>query len=75
MNGIPLSHRIQLPRTCRSIWSHLLVLLAAVGMSSSSGAVAADSPTLRVLCYNIHYGQGTDGKYDVERLARVISRA
>lgn len=28
--------------------------------------------TIRVLCYNIHYGQGTDGKYDVERLANVI---
>ena len=29
--------------------------------------------TIRVLCYNIHYGQGTDGTYDVERLARVIN--
>ncbi len=27
---------------------------------------------LRVLCYNIHYGQGNDGVYDVERLAEVI---
>lgn len=27
---------------------------------------------LRVLCYNIHYGLGTDGKYDVARLAEVI---
>jgi len=27
---------------------------------------------LRVLCYNIHYGQGTDGVYNVERLATVI---
>lgn len=30
--------------------------------------------TLRILCYNIHYGQGNDGKYDVERLANVIKR-
>ncbi len=29
---------------------------------------------LRVLCYNIHYGQGNDGKYDIERLAGVIAR-
>ncbi|MFG0261542.1 MAG: endonuclease/exonuclease/phosphatase family protein [Novipirellula sp. JB048] len=26
-----------------------------------------------MLCYNIHYGQGTDGEYDVPRLARVIA--
>lgn len=28
--------------------------------------------SLRVLCYNIHYGQGNDGVYDLERLAKVI---
>ena len=38
--------------------------------------VADEKPhTLRVLCYNIHYGQGTDGRYDLERLAAVISQA
>ena len=31
--------------------------------------------TIRVLCYNIHYGQGTDGIYDVERLAKVINQS
>lgn len=30
---------------------------------------------LRVLCYNIHYGQGNDGEYDLERLAEVIKKA
>ena len=30
--------------------------------------------TIRVLCYNIHYGQGTDGIYDIERLAKVINQ-
>ena len=29
---------------------------------------------IRVLCYNIHYGQGTDGVYDVARLAEVIKK-
>ena len=33
------------------------------------------SDSLRVLCYNIHDGQGTDGKYDIERLAKVIQEA
>ncbi len=34
----------------------------------------AANETIRVLCYNIHYGQGTDGIYDVERLAKVINQ-
>ena len=42
-------------------------------------AAAADrchaNDSIRVLCYNIHYGQGTDGKYDIERLAKVIKQA
>ena len=39
-------------------------------------ALNADEPAkLRVLCYNIHYGQGMDGKYDIERLAEVINRS
>lgn len=38
-------------------------------------ATAAEGPaTLRVLCYNIHYGQGMDGRYDVARLAEVIRK-
>jgi endonuclease/exonuclease/phosphatase family metal-dependent hydrolase len=36
---------------------------------------AAEPSRLRVLCYNIHYGQGTDGKYDLQRLADVIKSA
>lgn len=31
--------------------------------------------TLRVLSYNIHHGEGTDGKIDLPRLARVIRAA
>ena len=37
--------------------------------------LSADEPAptpLRVLCYNIHFGQGMDGNYDLERLAKVI---
>jgi endonuclease/exonuclease/phosphatase family metal-dependent hydrolase len=53
----------------RSTFAVLTVL--AVSLLSRS-ASAAEPETLRVLCYNIHYGQGTDGKYDVARLAKVI---
>ena len=30
-------------------------------------------PLLRVLTYNIHHGEGTDGVFDYQRLARVIN--
>ncbi len=31
--------------------------------------------TVRVLTYNIHHGEGTDGKLDLERIAKVIREA
>lgn len=46
---------------------------AAVGLGAATISAAADESTdLRVLCYNIHFGQGMDGEYDLERLAKVI---
>lgn len=51
------------------------VLLPALALAMtllSCPGWAAEPQTLRVLCYNIHYGQGTDGNYDVPRLAKVI---
>ena len=51
------------------IKSLLLFALAAVSCA------AVEPPQLRVLCYNIHYGQGMDGEYDIARLAEVIKAA
>lgn len=55
---------------------HLASYLLAVFILSSIFELqvqGADPPhQLRILCYNIHYGQGNDGKYDVARLADVI---
>jgi endonuclease/exonuclease/phosphatase family metal-dependent hydrolase len=52
----------------------LLLLLAA--LLAVPGLVRAAEPaTLRVLCYNIHYGQGMDGVYDIPRLAKAIQAA
>lgn len=34
-----------------------------------------DPATIRVLCYNIHWALGTDGKYDIARIARVIKES
>lgn len=49
----------------------LATLLIALAVSLQS-AFAEMPHTLRVLCYNIHYGQGMDGQYDIQRLADVI---
>ena len=51
----------------------LAQLVFALTVLVSSSHVSAES--LRVLCYNIHYGQGNDEVYDLERLASVIKRA
>lgn len=54
-----------------------LLLLAGIFVASFATArpAGAQEGTLRILCYNIHYGQGNDGVYDVERLAAVIKAA
>lgn len=50
-----------------------LALIAAAGCRSES--VRPQSPqTLRVLTYNIHHGEGTDERFDYDRLAGVIKR-
>lgn len=57
-------------QTSRFRWTHLLPTLVVTMITA---AVAAEEPgTLRVLCYNIHYGQGNDGEYNLQRLADVI---
>lgn len=49
-------------------------VLCIVSLLSPCAQATEKTDTLRVLCYNIHYGQGTDGKYDITRLAKVIER-
>ena len=54
------------------------VTLAALGFALlvSPHAESAEPPRqLRVLCYNVHWCKGTDGKYDVARVADVIRKA
>ena len=48
------------------------ICLAALLLCSFLGSRGEELKSIRVLCYNIHYGQGNDGVYDVERLAKVI---
>ncbi len=50
-----------------------LAVIAGVSLISAGRDDDKSSRTLRVLCYNIHWALGTDGVYDVERLAKVIA--
>ena len=48
-------------------------LLIVVSSAAFTTASHAQQPTrIRVLSYNIHHAQGTDGKLDLERIASVI---
>ena len=60
--------------TSPSRWLYVL-LTFVVMLPGSSVSVAEEPSTLRVLCYNIHYGQGNDGEYNLQRLANVIKAA
>jgi endonuclease/exonuclease/phosphatase family metal-dependent hydrolase len=44
------------------------------GSSSSGGSSSTSTAQLRVLDWNTHYGVGTDGRYDLDRIATYIAR-
>ncbi len=49
------------------------LVLFALGILIAPVAFAADTAvTLRVMSYNIHHGEGLDGKLDLERIAKLI---
>jgi endonuclease/exonuclease/phosphatase family metal-dependent hydrolase len=45
------------------------------GADAPSAPPKRDPATLRVMTYNIHVGRGTDGKLDLERIAKIIRDA
>lgn len=53
--------------------------LAQLGLAAAAGCRSrpqdARASNLRVLSYNLHHGEGTDGRLDVERIAGVIHSA
>ena len=54
----------------------LALLTIGLGLADAPRTGAPEKPaTLRVLCYNIHHGEGADGKVDLPRLAKVIRDA
>jgi endonuclease/exonuclease/phosphatase family metal-dependent hydrolase len=50
----------------------LLLLTACSYTDRTSGDGRAGTQDLRVLSYNIHHGEGMDGKLDLERIAEII---
>lgn len=49
------------------------LLILALFVAATNTVQAADGPfRVKVLCYNIHHGRGTDDKVDIERIAKVI---
>jgi endonuclease/exonuclease/phosphatase family metal-dependent hydrolase len=53
----------------------LLLVIAVQAASAAKPAIAAEPVRLRVLSYNIHHGEGADGKLDLPRIAKVIKGA
>lgn len=49
-----------------------VVLLAVGTLLPVSASYSAEPMRLRVLCYNIHHGEGVDRKLDLKRIAKVI---
>ncbi|MGY8770620.1 MAG: endonuclease/exonuclease/phosphatase family protein [Pirellulales bacterium] len=46
----------------------------AMLMMFQSSTYSAEPFELRILTYNVHHGQGNDGKFDLERLAEIIQK-
>ncbi len=49
-----------------------LFLLLAFGAAACAGSIETEVSALRVFCYNIHHGEGMDGKVDLDRIAGII---
>ena len=60
--------------TCRQWLQGLALLLVAAlfGTGCQSAPNPPESKTFRVMTYNIHHGEGLDGKVDLLRIAQLI---
>lgn len=68
-------NRNRRPVVCRAVCklaAGLLLFLSLTFPSSHVHASPTAKPLIRVMTYNIHHGEGTDGKVDLERIAEVI---
>jgi len=60
----------------RHRWIPLFSLLIALASASSCSTDAGrrDPPVIRILTYNIHHGEGVDGRLDLARIAALIKQ-
>jgi len=59
----------------KRVFGSCLTMLMLMGLLPSHAATAAVrivNPDVTVMSYNIHFGVGLDGRYDLNRIARVI---
>lgn len=62
-----------LRQPCLSEYTVRLWLCSLIGLLwTGLPAQAAEENRLRILTYNIHHGEGTDGKFDYQRLSEMI---
>ena len=57
-----------------SIYASCAAVLAALLVGCSTHSMQTKLATLRVMTYNIHHGEGLDGKVDLLRIAELIQR-
>ncbi|MCI0707048.1 MAG: endonuclease/exonuclease/phosphatase family protein, partial [Ignavibacteriae bacterium] len=50
----------------------VVLVIGLVGAGCATHQLPSEKNILRVLTYNIHHGEGTDGKIDIERIATLI---
>jgi len=57
------------------IFTAIIIAVLCISCTAVSENTPTEQRTLRVCSYNIHHGQGMDGKLDLERIAAVIAKA
>lgn len=55
-------------------WTAILVAVVLLNGCATARAPLAGTNTFRVMTYNIHHGEGLDGRVDLPRIAEVIRR-
>ncbi len=58
-------------RNHNMFWKIILILFISC-CAFVSGNVKDSTKTIKVMCYNIHHGEGVDGVVDLERIAQLI---
>ena len=61
------------PMNLRTLFLPALLALFGVCAATAQDTTPAALPALRVLSYNLHHGEGDDGRLDLPRLAAVIT--